>query len=140
MLKNNKVFLIDDNEIENLMNVKTMEKTLFAQNVKTFENAEYALDVIKQLSISNPEKLPDMIFLDINMPIMNSWDFLDRIVTFSGSILENCKIYILTSSIDENDVAHSKKYEIVSDFIPKPLTVERLQAISIEPHPTKKKN
>jgi len=132
----NNVFLIDDSEIDNYMNVKTMKQAFFAQNVKTFDNAKYALDVIKQLYITNPEKMPDMIFLDINMPIMSGWDFMDRIIGFSDSILKNCKIYILTSSIDENDVAHSKKYEIVSDFIPKPLTVERLQAISIEPHKT----
>ena len=137
----NNVFLIDDSEAFNYMHLKTMERAHFAQQVKTFESGTSALALLRQLSISNPGEFPDMIFLDINMPGMNGWDFLDSIENFSISVLRNCKVFLLTSSIDQNDIDHAKTYEMVSDFISKPLTVERLQSIGAEePHSTNKKN
>lgn len=140
MVQIDNVFLIDDSETFNFMHKRIMEKADFAQKVKTFDNAASALNILKELPLSHPENFPDMIFLDISMPEMNGWEFLDSIVGLSDSVLKNCKIYILTSSIDKDDVAHSKKYEMISDFISKPLTVERLQAISVEPHSTSKRD
>ena len=140
MVKIDNVFLIDDSEIFNFMHAKAMEKAGFAQKVRVFDNATSALEILKQLPVSHPENFPDVIFLDISMPEMDGWEFLDSIVDLSTTVLTNCRIYILTSSIDENDVAHSKQYDMVSDFISKPLTPERLQAISVEPHSTSKRN
>ena len=128
----NSVFLIDDNETFNLIHVRTMEKANFAEKIKTFDNANAALDDLRQLSGIYPDEFPDMIFLDINMPVMNGWEFLNELRKFSDSLLENCKVFMLTSSIDQNDIEHSKHYKPVYDFISKPLTVERLHLISDE--------
>ena len=130
------VFLIDDSESFNYINVKTMERAGFTQEIKTFESGTAALAHIWKLSPSHPEKFPDMIFLDIAMPIMNGWDFLDSIKNLSDSVLKNCKLFILTSSIDQVDIDHAKKYKMVIDFISKPLTVGKLQSIGVEPHST----
>lgn len=128
----NNVILIDDDEMFNFINLKTMEKVAFAQHVKTFDNAAAALDELRILSNSNPGEFPDIIFLDINMPEMNGWDFLDELTKFSEVLLENCKVFMLTSSIDQNDVKKAKDYKMVNDFISKPLTTGRLQLLSAE--------
>lgn len=130
MAQINNVILIDDDEMFNFINVKTMEKVTFAQKVKTFDNANSALEELRELSLSNPDEFPDIIFLDINMPVMNGWEFLDECAKFSESLLENCKVFMLTSSIDQNDMEKSKDYKIVNDFISKPLTAKRLQLLS----------
>ena len=126
----NNVILIDDDEMFNFINVKTMEKATFAHKVKIFDNATTALDELRQLSISNPHEFPDIIFLDINMPVMNGWEFLDEFEKFSESLVGNCKVFMLTSSIDQSDITKSKNYRLVNDFISKPLTEKRLQLLS----------
>ena len=132
MSRINNVILIDDDEMFNFINVKTMEKVSFAQHVKTFDNATAALDELRIISSSNQHEFPDIIFLDINMPEMNGWEFLDELTKFSEVLLEHCKIYMLTSSIDQNDIKKSKDYKMVNDFISKPLTPRRLQLLSAE--------
>jgi CheY-like chemotaxis protein len=139
MSHKNNVFLIDDDETVNFINTKIMEKADFAQEIKTFQSGLSALAQLRQLRATNPEKFPDMIFLDLSMPGMNGWEFLDNIVDSSDSLLKDCKLFILTSSIDEHDIERAKKYKMVSDFISKPLTPERFESISVEPHSTTKK-
>ena len=128
------VFLIDDSETFNYINLKTMEKAGFAKTIKTFDSGSTALAYIWKLSPSHPEKFPDMIFLDLNMPVMSGWEFLDSIKNLAGTILKNCKLFILTSSIDRADIDHSDQYTMVSDFISKPLTVKTLESLSPDAH------
>ena len=72
-----------------------------------------------------------MVFLDINMPGKNGWDFLDEFERMCDEIKKNCKVYMLTSSIDPSDVKKSQSYETVKDFIIKPLTKEKLSKLII---------
>lgn len=124
-----KVFLIDDDRIFNLINEKTISMTNFARCVKAFLLAENALNELRHLSINEPENFPDIIFLDINMPGMDGWDFLDEFILLDENILSRCKVIMLSSSIDPNDIDKSKTYKVVHDFYSKPLTPDKLQAL-----------
>ncbi|MBU2997006.1 response regulator [Cellulophaga baltica] len=92
----------------------------FCSNIMVYENGEEALeDLVNELK--NEEKLPEVIFLDLNMPIMDGWGFLDNFCKIPN-IESQTSIYILSSSINPDDINKSKNYSIVKDFIQKPLT------------------
>lgn len=115
------IWFIDDDVINNLLNERLLKKHFPEIACKTFSEAEKAFEVL----INNTDQLPDAIFLDINMPVMNGWDFLDNMLNKNL----NLKVYMLTSSIDPKDQEKAMAYSAVKDFISKPLKEERLRKI-----------
>jgi len=115
------IYLIDDDEIQNLINTRVVSIVSDGIEVKAFTSAENALANLK----SKQDGLPDMIFLDINMPKMNGWDFLDAYESEENKV----KVYMLSSSINNKDIQKSETYDIVNGFICKPLVVEKLAEI-----------
>lgn len=88
--------------------------------IYSYANAEIALNDLIAFKIK-----PDVVFLDINMPVMDGWEFLEDL----SSKEINIPIYMLTSSIDKNDNEKSKKYSTVIGFLNKPLKQEKLESI-----------
>ncbi len=115
------IYLIDDDEIQNLINTRVISIVSDGIEVKAFTSAENALANLK----SKQDGLPDMIFLDINMPKMNGWDFLDAYESEENKV----KVYMLSSSINNKDIQKSETYDIVNGFICIPLVVEKLAEI-----------
>jgi CheY-like chemotaxis protein len=114
------VFLVDDDPINNLINRRLLGKTGISSRIDEFLGGQDALEKINQL---NPEDSL-LIFLDINMPVLNGWEFLNR-------YLENFperddKIVILSSSIDFQDRQKADEYKVVSGFLEKPLTIDKI--------------
>ena len=101
----NNVWLIDDNEIDNFINKKTILKNNFSLNVKDFNSAVAAEKYIKELQVneSNKAVIPDLIFLDLNMPICSGTEFLKNCESILLQLNPDLKIIILTSSINPND-------------------------------------
>lgn len=124
--QNTCILLIDDDPITNMINTKII-KMNFSYEVHACANAQRALDQIKQWAEMSPEKLPDVIFLDVNMPIMDGWEFLEEFQKLPNNVLERTSIFMLTSSIDAEDIEKSKAYHVVDDFVSKPLTPEKLR-------------
>lgn len=131
MLQNKTILLIDDDPIANLINTKVIEMSSHFKVVEAI-NADYALEQLKQWAISTDDQFPEIIFLDVNMPVMNGWDFLKEFQKLPASIVEKCKVFILSSSIDPQDIQKSKLYACVQEFISKPLTPEKMGALQME--------
>jgi len=119
-------FLIDDSEIDLFIQKKFIEMRQFASNVVTFSSPTKALEV---LTITPFDEAPGIIFLDLNMPIVNGFEFLERIKTISSGISNRIKVVILTSSGSSFDKERAKDYHNVISFISKPLTVQRLDEL-----------
>tara|TARA_R110000868_G_scaffold20682_3_gene87186 strand:- start:9297 stop:9719 length:423 start_codon:yes stop_codon:yes gene_type:complete len=122
------ICLIDDDPIF-VFGTKVIlnNNSLFCSSILVFENGREALDSLTAL-LKSENKIPEVIFLDLNMPIMDGWEFLDELCKIPDINLKT-KVYILSSSISSRDIAKSQEYEIVKDFISKPLTEERFSAL-----------
>ncbi|MEO8150969.1 MAG: response regulator [Bacteroidia bacterium] len=134
MIKINKVFLIDDEAVFNMIHNKIMQKLNFAEHTKTYLNANEAIRDIKDALESHPDDLPDAIFIDINMPAMNGWEFLEALEKIANPLVSNCRVYLLSSSIDSKDIEKSKSYKMLNGFISKPLSPQKLEIIGSQPH------
>lgn len=114
------IYLIDDDDIQNLINTRVIGIVDGGIEVISFTSAEEALNDLRDKA-----DLPCLIFLDINMPKMNGWDFLDLYQKEDRTV----KVYMLSSSINNKDIEKSKQYTVVQGFISKPLVVEKLAEI-----------
>jgi CheY-like chemotaxis protein len=123
-----KILLIDDDGVINLVHKKIIEKHFDFRTI-IFTDAVAALEQLKQWLIGKAQLLPEIIFLDIEMPNMSGWEFLDELHALPSHHLQRCKVVILSSSIDYDDIEKSKSYRAVVDFISKPLTVDRLRTL-----------
>lgn len=135
MSKYHSVMLIDDNEIDNLINQKMVEAARLSDYIYTHTGAKSAIEFLKnieQLEKDVVERvLPDVIFLDIDMPLMDGFQFLEEFNKLKDTTIKKCKIIMLTSSINPQDVSKSKKYEAVKKYLNKPLSQESLMDLSI---------
>ena len=122
------VWVIDDDPINNIVFRKLSDFTGFAEELIDFVNAVDALDQLQQL-VSAEKPLPDAIFLDISMPIVSGWDFLDQLKNTFSSQLNSVTIYMLTSSSNQSDIHRAAHHSFVDDYIVKPITVDKLNEI-----------
>ncbi len=129
------VMLIDDNEIDNLINQKIIEASSICEHIFTHTGGKSAIEFLKnmeKIATENDLKgLPEIIFLDIDMPLMDGFQFLDEFDNLSELTKAHCKIVMLTSSINPQDMSKSKKYTSVRKYINKPLTQENLRKLDI---------
>lgn len=123
------VLFIDDDPITLMLCKKVIEKTQFALHVDTLTNGKDALKYLNEIYEKGLKIYPDLIFLDLNMPIMDGWEFLDAL-SKTNLYDSNLNIIILSSTIDPKDIEKAKNYSIVKNFISKPITAENLLRIS----------
>lgn len=124
------VMLVDDNEIDNIINEKIIEANSFADNILVFQTGQDALDYLAA-NQDNEAELPEIVFLDINMPIMDGFQFLEDFEKFSETVLEKCKIIMLSSSISPKDIDRAASSRFVKKYLNKPLNSRYLEAITI---------
>lgn len=123
------IFLVDDDRIFRTAATVLLKQNITGYEVIPFENGLQVYEKLLELSEIG-EGLPELMFLDINMPVMNGWELLEDLKTASSEIREKVQIHILTSSIAPKDMNLSKTYEFIDGYITKPLTSKDLQKIS----------
>jgi CheY-like chemotaxis protein len=121
------VLLIDDDEPTNFFNQMIVEDSGCAQQVKAIQSGEEALEYLS--SISENDSSPDLIFLDINMPAMNGWEFLEQYKKLHPSSKGKVMVVMLTTSLFPEDKSKAEETPEVSGFENKPLTPEKLERI-----------
>jgi CheY-like chemotaxis protein len=126
--KYKRVMLVDDNPMDNMVNGQLIESTGFAQKTVTFETARETLDFLKKASADD---IPELLFLDIIMPVMDGFQFLEEFEKLDSSITKKCKVVLLSTSDSFKDLNRANKNKLVRKFLNKPLTPEILSAINI---------
>lgn len=111
-----------------------MQKTNFAKSIITFENGKTAIQFYaeyfeKKKQVDDTFNTPELIFLDLNMPVMNGWDFLEDYERKYADRLPQTKIVILSTSVDPRDFMKAQQYKTVIDFINKPLSIDLVEEL-----------
>ena len=124
------VCIIDDDLIYQFLAKEEIEYTNMVNNIMFFNNGEKALQFIKNtLNNNEMDILPDIIFLDINMPVMDGWEFLEAYKKIKPKVEKKIVIYMVSSSTDIRDLDRAKSISEVSDYIIKPVSGSQLKSI-----------
>ena len=118
------VALVDDDKIFQLTASKTIKALQLSDNILQFENGEDALKYLVD-NASNSEKLPDYIFLDINMPFVDGWMFLQDYASLKQNLRKDISIFMVSSSIDPRDIHRARSIPDVQEYVVKPLSREK---------------
>jgi len=122
------VLLVDDNFIDNMINQKILNNNDFAETITVKQSCEAGISYLQEL-VKNNEDLPEVIFLDIRMPIKTGFDFLVEFQELQTPKKESVKIVMLSSSLDPSDHKKVIEFNNVTDFLGKPLSGELLKNI-----------
>ena len=121
-----KAFIIDDDQLSTFLTQSLLELEGGVHEVNTYHSAAEALEA---LHVAAAEHLPEVILLDLNMPIMDGWGFLEALAPLEEKLAGRCLIYILTSSLDSADINRMKAFPIVSGLIQKPISSEDIALV-----------
>jgi CheY-like chemotaxis protein len=122
------VMIIDDNPVDLYIISRMITKNNFGKNVLHYTKAEEAITYLQE-NQDNISKLPQIIFVDIYMPLMSGFEFLEAYDRLSATLKNYCKTYIISSTIDNEDIVQSSSNENVVAFHVKPITKEFLDRI-----------
>ncbi|WP_299820518.1 response regulator [uncultured Pontibacter sp.] len=127
-----RVVLIDDDQVNNFVCESIIKNENFAEEVVSFEWAQDALEFLRSTAEHDPANFPELIFLDINMPGMDGWTFIQEYRKISECATKKCSLFMLSSAVDRKDIICAKSHDEVRDFFSKPLSPEILAIIKEE--------
>jgi len=123
--------IIDDDPIFIYGTKRIMEEVDFCEDILVFNNGQDALDHFADLTNASKE-LPSIIFLDLNMPIMSGWEFLEQFTKIENNNEGNVIVYIISSSVDPRDLEKVGNYEIIHNYLLKPFSSKDLENILVD--------
>jgi CheY-like chemotaxis protein len=128
MNKISTTWIIDDDEIYSFAIKIIMKRANISEKTLFFQNGKIAIDFFIE-NLHKPDELPDLILLDLNMPVLDGWQFLDAYEKLEPQISKSIAIYLVSSTIDEQDYNRAKSISCVTDLIVKPLTTSDINRI-----------
>src|ERR1700743_12349 len=123
-----KIIFIDDSPLDHFILKRILNRYKLTYEVNCTENGEEVIKFLEKHK-NNPESLPDVILVDLYMPRFNGWDCIKKIQKICTKLAKPVKTFILSSSINPQDIQQAKQYDCVSSFIFKPITKEVLERL-----------
>ncbi len=128
-MKFNNVFVVDDDKIHHFIIKKLLENNNIAIEPFFFENGLDAINDLK-VKINNGVILPDLILLDINMPILDGWQFLEEFIGLKTKTVEDIVIHIISSSDNRIDIEKAENFkDVIENYFVKPMTADAIKSI-----------
>lgn len=124
--------IIDDDPVNNILARHTIRHFDSSIVIDDYSDPERALNYLEEQSKNRVQKLPDIIFLDLNMPFVDGWTFLESYKNLLPFFNKDIEIYLLTSSHSHKDMQKAKTFPVISNYISKPLNVNVLEKIRKE--------
>ncbi|MEO3406831.1 response regulator [Mucilaginibacter sp. CAU 1740] len=124
-----RILLIEDSEIDTFIFHLVIRKTLDNPIIESFRNGADAIERLISLKSNGYELLPDFIFLDLAMPVMNGWQFVDEFNRLNIDPIGKSKIYVLSSSLKKLDILKSNAEPRVENFLSKPIDFDKIKAV-----------
>ncbi|NRT12606.1 response regulator [Flavobacterium sp. 14A] len=126
----NTILFVDDDPITLMLCKKVISKAAFSDQIITAKNGEEALFLFENLLLNPTKPLPELIFLDLNMPVMGGWEFLELFSKPIYKQFHDIKVIVLSSTIDPEDLEKTKEFPMVMDFLPKPISLTMLSKVA----------
>ncbi|WP_026753421.1 response regulator [Sediminibacter sp. Hel_I_10] len=125
------IYVIDDDEIHQFTMKKLLSMLGLSNHVTKFRNGEEAITFLKTQT-ENKKYLPDIIYLDINMPIMNGFEFLEEFSKLKSRLAKQVKIYMVSSSVDDVDIKKAIENKEIVSYLTKPIDLNELKSTIID--------
>lgn len=123
MSEGREIFIVDDDPIHRLLMSKLFAKQPKACKLHFFENGQKALDVLKD---PGAQPRPELILLDIEMPVMNGWQFMDAFSRLDSALTGPIRVYMVSSSFSDEDQERVKHYPLIKGYVVKPIRIEKI--------------